>query len=73
MGNLLVLILILSAIVTVIGVVFAREVLLISGASGEILDLAVRYMQIVFIGSFFINFAQSANMIMRAEGRMKKP
>ncbi|CUU48764.1 MATE family efflux transporter [Clostridium beijerinckii] len=72
MGNLLVLILILSAIVTVIGVVFAREVLLISGANGEILDLAVRYMRIVFIGSFFINFAQSANMIMRAEGRMKK-
>ncbi|NSB12319.1 MATE family efflux transporter [Clostridium beijerinckii] len=72
MGNLLVLIMILSGIVTVIGIVFTRELFVISGAKGEILDLAVRYMRIVFIGSFFVNFAQSANMVMRAEGCMKK-
>lgn len=72
MGNLLVLILIFSGIVTVVGIVFTRQLFVISGARGEILNLAVRYMRIIFIGSAFVNFAQSANMIMRAEGRMKK-
>lgn len=72
MGNLFMLVLILSAIVTVLGMVFTRQLFIISGAKGEILNLAVRYMRIVFIGSFFVNFAQSANMIMRAEGIMKQ-
>lgn len=72
MGNLLVLILILSAAVTVLGIVFARQLLSLSGAEGEILDLAVRYLRIIFLGSAFVNFAQSANMVMRAEGLMKK-
>lgn len=72
MGNLLVLILILSGIVTMLGIMFTRQLFVISGANGEILNLAVRYMRIIFIGSFFVNFAQSANMIMRAEGSMKK-
>jgi putative MATE family efflux protein len=72
MGNLLVLILILSSIVTLLGFVFTRELLLISGAEGEILELGVRYLRIVFLSSIFVNFAQSANMIIRAEGLMKK-
>lgn len=72
MGNLLILILIFSGIVTVLGVIFTRELFVISGAKGEILELAVTYMRIIFIGSVFVNFAQSANMIMRAEGCMKK-
>ncbi|NMM61875.1 MATE family efflux transporter [Clostridium sp. P21] len=72
MGNLLILIIILSAIVTVCGIIFTRELLIISGAKGEILNLAIRYMRIIFMGSVFVNFAQSANMIMRAEGSMKK-
>ncbi len=36
------------------------------------LDSAVSYMQIIFIGSLFVNFAQSSNMIMRGEGVMVK-
>ena len=72
MGNLLVLITILSILITVIGITFTRQILSLSGATGEILDLAERYLKIIFVGSIFINFAQSANMVMRAEGLMKK-
>ncbi|EHN15760.1 MATE family efflux transporter [Clostridium sporogenes] len=72
MGNLLCLVLIFSTIVMVVGIVFAKELLLLTGAEGQILELAVRYLRIIFIGSIFVNFAQSANMVMRGEGIMKK-
>jgi putative MATE family efflux protein len=72
MGNLLALTLILSLFVTAAGIIFAKPLLSLTGAKGEILELAVRYLRVVFIGSIFVNFAQSANMIMRAEGLMKK-
>lgn len=72
MGNLLVMILILSALSTFAGTAFARQLLALTGAEGEILDLGVRYMRVVFTGSVLINFAQSANMILRAQGLMKR-
>ncbi|WP_010291650.1 MATE family efflux transporter [Clostridium senegalense] len=72
MGNLLSLVLLLSLVVMILGVIFARKLLLLTGAKGEILELAVRYIRIVFLGSIFVNFAQSANMIMRGEGLMNK-
>lgn len=72
MGNLLSLVLIFSLIITVVGIIFTKELLSLSGAEGEILELAVRYLRIIFIGSIFVNFAQSANMVMRGEGIMKK-
>lgn len=52
--------------------VFTKHMLLLTGVQGEILKLAERYLRIVFAGSLFINFAQSANMIMRGEGILKK-
>lgn len=72
MGNLVAFILVLSSILMVLGIVFARNWLMITGADGEILNLGVRYLRIIFIGSIFVNFTQSANMVMRGEGLMKK-
>lgn len=72
MGNLLALVSILSIVATIAVIIFARQLLSITGAQGEILELAVRYLRVVFVGAIFVNFAQSANMIMRAEGLMKK-
>jgi putative MATE family efflux protein len=57
---------------SIIGVIFTRQILSISGAGGEILNLAERYLKIVYLGSAFVNFAQSANMVMRGEGLLKK-
>lgn len=70
MGNLIVMNLVLSLLVTLVGVVFARPLLALTGAQGEMLDLATRYLRIIFLGSLFVNFAQSSNMIMRGEGEL---
>ncbi len=71
MGNLVALILIFSLLITGIGIVFAPNLLALAGAKGEILSEAVRYLRIVFVGSLFVNFSQSANMVMRGEGKLK--
>ena len=72
MGNLIMMIAVCSLIITVIGTVFTRQILLLSGASGETLSLAVKYLRIVFLGSVFVNFSQAANMVMRGEGLLKR-
>lgn len=72
MGNLIAWNLIFSIAITAIGMIFARQILTLSGADGEILDIATRYLRIIFVGSTFVNFAQSANMIMRGEGMLKR-
>ena len=64
--------LILSLIITILGVIFSKKLLSLIGAEGTILDLANRYLTIIFTGSLFVNFAQSANMLLRGEGLMKK-
>lgn len=64
--------LILSVLSTLAGTVLACQLLSISGATGEILELATRYIRVIFCGSALVNFAQSANMILRAQGMMKR-
>ena len=65
MGNLISMNLLLGAVITILGMIFTRQLLSLSGAEGEILNYAERYLHIIFAGSLFVNFAQSANMIMR--------
>lgn len=72
MGNLVAINIILGLLVTVLGIIFAPNLLRLSGAEGEILASAIKYLRIIFIGSFFVNFSQSANMVMRGEGVLKK-
>jgi putative MATE family efflux protein len=71
MGNLIAWVLILSLIITAIGLIFTKPLLSLSGAKGEILVEANRYLKLVFCGSLFVNFAQSSNMVMRGEGKLK--
>lgn len=70
MGNLGFLVLLLSAVVIVVGIAFAPTLLRLSGAEGDVLSMGVAYLRTVYLGSIFVNFMQSANMVMRAEGRM---
>ncbi|MCR5684244.1 MAG: MATE family efflux transporter [Lachnospiraceae bacterium] len=72
MGNLIALVLILSAVIMAVGLIFTKQLLTLSGAKGEILTEANRYLKVVFTGSLFVNFAQSSNMVMRGEGKLKK-
>mgnify|MGYP002508717166 CR=1 FL=1 len=62
MGNLIAMVLLLSVIYTVIGMVFTRQLLSLAGASDNILNYAEKYLRIVFAGSLFVNFFQSANI-----------
>lgn len=72
MGNMISLVLILSFINTAIGIIFAEQFLILAGARGEILNSGIKYLHIIFSGSIFVNFAQSANIIMRGEGALKR-
>ena len=72
MGNLVAAVLILSVIYTVIGMVFTRQLLSLAGASDNILNYAEKYLRIIFAGSLLVNFFQSANMVIRGEGQLKK-
>lgn len=70
MGNLLLTVLILSLVVLILGMTFTEQLIALSGAEGNIFALATTYLRIIFIGSFFVNFSQSANMVIRGEGKM---
>lgn len=72
MGNLIFWVLVCSAITIVGGLLLAPYFLDLVGASGEIKALGIRYLHIIFLGSVFVNFTQSANMVIRGEGLMKK-
>ncbi|MEX5397016.1 MATE family efflux transporter [Streptococcus sp. ZJ93] len=72
MGNLIFGVIVFSTIITVGGIILAPHFLSMIGATGEIKAYGIRYLRIIFIGSLFVNFTQSANMVMRGEGLMKK-
>lgn len=72
MGNLIFWVILFSAIITVEGILLAPHFLDMVGATGEIKAYGIRYLRVIFIGSLFVNFTQSANMVMRGEGLMKK-
>lgn len=72
MGNLIASVLVLSIIIMLGGMIFTRQLLLLAGAQGEIMQMAIPYLRIIFIGSIFVNFAQAANMVMRGEGLLKR-
>lgn len=70
MGNVLILTLLFSIASTIVGFVFAPQLLRLVGAEREMLDLGITYLRIVYLGSIFVNFGQAANMVMRGEGKM---
>ncbi|KYM54280.1 MATE family efflux transporter [Fusobacterium necrophorum subsp. funduliforme] len=71
-GNFCYWVILFSVIITVLGFVFAPKFLDLVGASGNIKELGVRYLRVVFFGSIFVNFAQAGNMTMRGEGSLKQ-
>jgi putative MATE family efflux protein len=71
-GNMLLATLLLSGALMVFGLTASGTIVSFLGASGEMHSLAVEYLEILVLGSFFFNFASSANIIIRAEGRMRQ-
>lgn len=71
MGNFTFLVILLSSFVMILGIILSPWLISLSGAKGNIQNMGVSYLRIIYIGSIFVNFMQGANMIIRAEGRMK--
>lgn len=64
--------LLICGTVTVVSIIYAPQFIAFMGGEGEILELGIEYMRIVIAGTFFINFAASVNMLIRAEGMIKE-
>ena len=68
LGNAFTLIIIISIIVTVLGLIFLEPMLLKFGASRETLPYAKEYITIILIGVIFQNIGFGLNNTIRSEG-----
>lgn len=71
LGNVNVLCLLVTAVYMVLAFVFAPQLVTFMGGEGEALALGVEYFRITVLGSLFWVYGLAANMIIRAEGKMK--
>jgi putative MATE family efflux protein len=71
LGNANYLNILFTLIFTVIGTVFATELVKMMGGYGEELIFGVNYFKVTVYGSFFWIAGLAGNMIVRAEGKMK--
>lgn len=72
LGNVNFLTLLLSAIYMILGLLFSRALVSMMGAEGEALSFGDTYFSITVIGAFFWIYGFAANMVIRAEGKMKR-
>ena len=71
LGNFNSLNIICSVMYTVLALIFAEPLVKMMGGTGIPLDFGVTYFRISVLGAFFWIYGLSANMVVRAEGKMK--
>ncbi|MCG8515157.1 MAG: MATE family efflux transporter [Halanaerobiales bacterium] len=71
LGNVNYLSLIATVLFIVIGLLFSTDLIKVMGGEGEALRLGDNYFRVTIIGSFFWIYGLAANMVVRAEGKMK--
>jgi len=71
LGNAVTLFFVLALLMTVLGSIFLRPLLIIFGASNVVLPYATSYMRIILFGVFFMNIGFGMNHFIRAEGNPK--
>lgn len=71
LGNALTLSIIISIIITVLGLVFLEDILFLLGASRDSISYAKDYMSVILVGTPFNLIAFSLNNAIRAEGNPK--
>ena len=69
-SNLMGMSVIISAVLTVFGYIFAHDLIAFMGGKGEVLTYGAAYLEIFMLGSFFRVFAIASNMLIRAEGKV---
>ena len=62
----------LTAVLTVLGLAFVEDLFVYSGAAGRTIELGIRYARVFFGGSFIFFFTNVANSILRSEGDSKR-
>lgn len=63
---------VLSIVFTALGLIFGKELVLMMGGK-ELLELSLSYLNVIFIGTFFLIIFAIANSILRGEGDTKTP
>ncbi len=71
LGNCFTLLLIISTVLTVILLLFNRQILLLFGASENTIDYAASYMDVYAIGTVFVQLTLGLNMFITAQGFAK--
>ncbi|MFF2910910.1 MATE family efflux transporter [Paenibacillus sp. NPDC057934] len=71
MGNVNYLTVLVTAVYMVLGLLFSTQLVSVMGGEGQTLALGNSYFRITVWGSFFWIYGLAANMIVRAEGKMK--
>jgi MATE family, multidrug efflux pump len=71
LGNLLILVLILSSTMVITGLVFEGSILRTFGANGGIFVYASAYYRVILFGTPFCSLSMMANSVIQAEGKAK--
>lgn len=71
MANALILFIIMGLTLTVFGLIYLEPILILFGASVDVLPYAIDYTQIILIGSTFLTLGTGMNNFIRAEGSPK--
>ncbi len=69
-GSTVVLSVIVSALLMLLGWIFAPAMIAGIGGKGEVLELGTTYYRVLVLGAFFQIFAVALNMLVRAEGKI---
>ncbi len=70
-GNAFVLFIILGLCLTFFGLIFLEEILVLFGATENVLPYSIDYMRIILLGSVFLAIGTGMNSFIRAEGNPK--
>lgn len=71
LGNALVLLILISVVISFIGLIFIEPLLTVFGASKSVLPYATEYLQIILWGTIFSSIGFGMNNFIRAEGNPK--
>ncbi|MBW6518310.1 MAG: MATE family efflux transporter [ANME-2 cluster archaeon] len=71
LGNMVTLVLVLSAFFTLLGSIFIFPLLKIFGATTTIMPYSFDYLSIILYGTVFFSFSMAINNVLRAEGNAK--
>ncbi|MGL4773106.1 MAG: MATE family efflux transporter [Clostridium sp.] len=71
LGNAMTLLLIISAVITTVGLIFGDQILMAFGASDSTIGFAKEYVQIIFIGTIFNIIGFGLNHSIRSDGSPK--